>query len=130
MKELFFSTPAREALVDITREVAGYVQESGVKEGAVLIYVPHTTAGVLVNENADPAVGEDLLAALRRLVPDNAPYRHAEGNAPAHVKTVLVGSSQLVPVRDGKLALGTWQGIFLAEFDGPRRRRVMLTLLF
>jgi secondary thiamine-phosphate synthase enzyme len=95
----------------------------------VLVYVPHTTAGVLINERADPDVARDVVAALDRMVPADAAYRHAEGNAPAHIKAVLVGTSQMVPAMDGRLALGTWQGIFLAEFDGPRSRRLLVVPL-
>jgi secondary thiamine-phosphate synthase enzyme len=93
---------------------------------AVMVYVPHTTAGVFVNEHADPDVAHDIGTALERMVPGGASYRHLEGNAPAHVKAVLAGSSQLIPVSDGRLALGTWQGIYFAEFDGPRSRRLLI----
>ncbi len=91
------------------------------------IYVPHTTAGVTINENADPDVRQDMLLALNSLVPDSLPYRHAEGNSPAHVKASLMGSSVQVIIQEGRLVLGTWQGIYLCEFDGPRRRRVFVT---
>jgi secondary thiamine-phosphate synthase enzyme len=109
-------------MLDITQHVAGQVERLDCT--AVMVYVPHTTAGVLINEHADPAVADDILEALARLVPTNRQYRHAEGNAPAHVKASLVGTSQLIPVSSGRLELGTWQGIFLAEFDGPRTRTV------
>jgi secondary thiamine-phosphate synthase enzyme len=124
MKELSVRTSRQEELVDVTDLVAGAIQ--GWDCAAVMIYVPHTTAGVFVNEHADPDVARDISTALERMAPTNAAYRHGEGNAPAHVKAVLVGSSQLVPVVDGRLALGTWQGIFFAEFDGPRNRRLLV----
>jgi secondary thiamine-phosphate synthase enzyme len=120
-------TGAREEFVDVSREVAEAVAATGVAEGVCHVYVAHTTAGVTVNENADPTVPRDVLTTLRRLVPHRGDYRHAEGNSDAHVKTSLVGSSAWVPISGGKLALGTWQGIFLCEFDGPRRRTVHVT---
>jgi len=120
---------AREGLIDITSQVARAVEGSGVREGVCYLYVPHTTAGLIINENADPSVGRDILDRLAALVPQNAPYKHAEGNAPAHIKAALVGASQAVPVQGGRLALGTWQGIFLCEFDGPRTRTVMVQVL-
>jgi len=116
-------------MIDITKRVAEAVRASGVQEGLCFIYVPHTTAGVTINENADPSVREDILACLERLAPAAARYRHAEGNADAHIKASLVGSSASVIVEGGKLVLGTWQGIFLCEFDGPRNRKVHITFL-
>ncbi len=124
-------TRSRCELVEITDLVRSAVERAGLRSGAVLVYSPHTTAGITIQENADPDVRRDLLLALENAVPDAAPrgaYRHAEGNSPAHVKTSLVGASQLVPVADGRLLLGTWQGIYLCEFDGPRRRGVVLQL--
>ena len=123
MKTIGVRTAARSQAVDITREVRIAVAESGVEEGWAEIFVPHTTAGVAINEAADPAVMEDLLAALDRMVPWEAGYRHGEGNAAAHVKAVLTGSTARVPVRGGRLHLGTWQGVFFLEFDGPRNRK-------
>jgi secondary thiamine-phosphate synthase enzyme len=116
-------------LLDVTAEVARRLAGSGIREGLCHVYVPHTTAGVMINENADPAVCHDILEVLDRLVPWEAGYHHAEGNAAAHIKSVLVGTSQAIPIRDGKLALGTWQGIFFCEFDGPRARQMVLTLM-
>lgn len=113
-------------LVDITREVEGVVKKSGVEQGICYIFVPHTTAGVVLNENADPAVRKDIISTLERLVPWEGPYAHGEGNAAAHIKAALVGSSQNVPIVKGRLALGTWQGIFLCDFDGPRTRQVIV----
>lgn len=116
-------TPGKEALVDITHLAVKAVREAEVKEGLCLVYVPHTTAGVTINENADPDVAADILSALARIVPAGG-YRHGEGNSPAHIKASLVGGSQTVIVHNGSLVLGTWQGIYFCEFDGPRRRKV------
>ncbi|HXE75133.1 MAG TPA: secondary thiamine-phosphate synthase enzyme YjbQ [Candidatus Xenobia bacterium] len=117
-------TNARTQLKDITREVAMVVRESGVESGVCQLYVPHTTAGILINESDDPDVARDIGEALDRLVPRNAGYKHYEGNADSHIKASLVGSSQVVPIEGGKLGLGRWQGIFFCEFDGPRKREV------
>lgn len=118
------STSARSDAVDITASVAQKVQESGLVDGICFVYVPHTTAGVTINEGADPAVMDDVLRTLDGLVPWKANYRHTEGNAAAHIKTTLTGSSVSVIVQKGRLLLGTWQRIFLCEFDGPRTRKV------
>jgi len=120
-------TPRRVAFVDITAQVAAAVEGHG--EGAVLVYVPHTTAGVTINEDADPSVRADLEMALERIVPSDLPFRHLEGNSEAHTKASLMGSSATIPLADGRLQLGTWQGIYLAEFDGPRTRRVLVSVL-
>lgn len=116
-------------LINVTERVERVVSQSGVVSGLCSVYVPHTTAGVLVNENADPDILSDFLTTLERLVPWDNGYRHAEGNAAAHIKSTLVGTSQTVPVRGGRLALGRWQGIYFAEFDGPRERRLEVTVL-
>jgi len=122
-------TGARSEMRDITSEVRRAVAEAGVREGLVTVYVPHTTAGVTINENADPDVVHDLLAALDRAVPWRQPfYQHGEGNSAAHVKSTLVGCSAAVPVVEGRLALGTWQAVFFCEFDGPRTRRVTVSV--
>lgn len=118
------ATPA-EGFVDITDRVWGIVRRAGVQQGICQIFVPHTTAGLTINENADPDVRADLLLALNRMVPDLS-YRHGEGNSPAHVKSSLMGCSLTVPIAGGELLLGTWQGIYLCEFDGPRRREVIV----
>ncbi len=115
--------------IEITDRVADVVRRSGVREGICAVSVLHTTAGIFVNENADPDVQRDLVATLARIVPDDARYAHAEGNAPAHIKSVLVGTSVTIPVRSGGLDLGTWQGVFLAEFDGPRDRTATVTVI-
>jgi secondary thiamine-phosphate synthase enzyme len=122
-------TRAKEEFVDLTAEVGRVVAASGVASGVCVVAVPHTTAGVTVNENADPNVRADLLMTLRRIVPDTLPYAHAEGNSPAHVKAALVGSSATLIVEDGRLQLGTWQGVFFCEFDGPRLRKVWVKVI-
>jgi len=129
---LEIATGARTELVDITDRVARALRQAGAGSGAVLVFSPHTTAGIAIQENADPDVRHDVLLALENAVPARAArgaYRHAEGNTDAHVKSALVGSSQWVPVEDGRLVLGTWQGIYLCEFDGPRHRQVHLTFV-
>lgn len=118
------TTSRRAQLVDITAQVGEAVQRSGVKDGVCHVFVPHTTAGVTINEGADPDVAADIESHLGELVPKEAAFEHAEGNSDSHIKTVLVGPSCAAPVRAGKLALGTWQAIFLCEWDGPRTRRV------
>ncbi len=123
-------TPSRDAFIDITREVQRVVSGSGVTEGAVTVYVPHTTAGVTINENADPDVIHDVLAALDNAVPwAQSFYQHTEGNSAAHVKSSMVGCNTTVPVQGGRLTLGTWQSVFFCEFDGPRTRRVVVTVM-
>ena len=123
--EIPIHTPEREIFLDITDRVETAVGQSHPRfSGLVGVYVPHTTAGVTINEGADPSVVRDIVESLRRLVPRDAGYRHGEGNSDAHIKASLVGSSVLVPVEEGRLRLGTWQSIYLAEFDGPRNRRV------
>jgi secondary thiamine-phosphate synthase enzyme len=117
-------TERREELVDITRRVAEAVASSGVAEGIAHVWCPHTTAAITVNEAADPSVAGDIVAGLGRMVPRDAGWRHAEGNSDAHLKASLLGASASVPISGGRLALGTWQGIFFCEFDGPRTRRV------
>lgn len=111
-------------MIDITAEISKAVRGSGIMEGICLVYNPHTTAGLTINEGADPDVQRDLIAALREMVPLDYPYRHAEGNSPAHVMTTLTGSSVTVFVEGGNLRLGTWQKIFFCEFDGPRTRTI------
>jgi len=127
MWTLEVQTQRRVSFVDVTRDVAALVRDAG--DGAAMVFVPHTTAGVTINEDADPSVRADIEMALERLVPHDLPFTHLEGNSGAHVKASLMGSSVLVPVSGGALQLGTWQGIYLAEFDGPRRRRVLVTFL-
>ncbi len=122
-------TRARESLEDITSQVREVVRKSGISRGLCHLFVPHTTAGVLINENADPAVCQDILERLSALVPRDQGYHHLEGNADAHIKSSLVGQGAWVPVEGADLALGRWQGIFLAEFDGPRERTVVVSIV-
>jgi len=124
MKVLSLATQRRIQWVNITRQVQAAVGELGLRDGTVTVFVPHTTAGVTINEQADPDVPADINATLARLVPEHDAYRHGEGNSDAHIKASLLGSSAAVLVRDGRLQLGTWQGIFFCEFDGPRQREV------
>ena len=129
MKTLDIRTRTGEEIVDLTSEVQGVVVSSGIKDGLCVVFVPHTTAGVTINENADPDVRADILTALRRAVPDSLPYAHSEGNSPAHIKASLIGSSVTVIVEGGRLRLGTWQGIQFCEFDGPRSRKLYVRVL-
>ncbi|MDW7712407.1 MAG: secondary thiamine-phosphate synthase enzyme YjbQ [Deferrisomatales bacterium] len=122
------ATPSRECVVDVTRRAAEAVAAAGVAEGLCSVFVPHTTAAVTINENADPDVQQDLLKFLAELVPRSWPYLHREGNSDAHIKASLLGSSVQVPVSGGRLALGTWQGVFLVELDGPRTRNLQIVV--
>jgi len=115
-------------MVDVTGRVREVVRESGVYDGICIVYVPHTTAGVTINENADPAVATDILEYLGKLVPQGG-YRHREGNADSHIKASLMGFSQVLLVEGGDLSPGTWQGVFFCEFDGPRRRRMLVKVI-
>ncbi len=129
MVTLAIETGSRTELLDITSQVQQAVSQSGVESGICLVWVPHTTAAVTVNESYDPDVARDICNTLSRVVPAAAGYDHAEGNADAHVKASLIGPSVQVPVKNRRLALGQWQGIFFCEFDGPRRRRVEVSVL-
>lgn len=117
-------TPEREVLLDVTSEVTRIVRDSGIQNGVVRAFVSHTTAGITINENADPAVKKDIISILRHLVPQKSSYRHMEGNSDAHVKASLMGPSVTILVKGGKMLLGRWQGIMFCEFDGPRTRTV------
>ena len=128
-EQLTIHTPEHACMVDITAQVQQLVVRSGVPEGVCMVFVPHTTAGLTINENADPTVMADLLIQLDKVIPWRDGYGHTEGNSAAHIKASLIGASQLVPVLGGRLRLGTWQGIFLAEFDGPRTRSVWVKVL-
>lgn len=123
MKTLTIQTQERTEFVDITTRVQAAVKELGIKAGAITVFVPHTTAGVTINENADPDVVSDIKTALEKIVPLNGPYRHGEGNSAAHIKAGLMGSAVRVLVENGRLQLGTWQAIYFCEFDGPRARQ-------
>ena len=124
MHQITIQTPQREAMVDLSAQASALVRDQGLRDGMLVLFCPHTTAGLTINENADPTVTRDILATMRRLVPLQGDYRHAEGNSDAHVKASLLGSDLRVLVEDGRLLLGTWQGIFLTEFDGPRSRKI------
>lgn len=119
------STGTRMEFIDITGQVQKEVAASGVRDGVCYVYNPHTTAGLTINEGADPAVQDDIVGVLKQIIPHNYPYRHMEGNSPAHIMTSLMGSSVTVFVENGRLVLGTWQKIFFCEFDGPRTRKVI-----
>lgn len=121
-------TGDRKSIIDITSQVRAIVRNSGTSEGICLVFVPHTTAAVLINENYDPAVRSDLIDHLIRLVPRDLSYAHSEGNSDAHIMASLIGSSASLPVIDGDLALGRWQGVMLCEFDGPRQRSVTVVI--
>jgi secondary thiamine-phosphate synthase enzyme len=126
--ELQVRTRAHSELSDITSQVQQVVTQNGVQEGVCHVFVPHTTAGLTLNENWDPDVRGDLVRAMEAMVP-NVPFRHGEGNSPAHLMSTLVGSNETLLVSGGRLVLGSWQGIYLAEFDGPRRRRVLVKVM-
>lgn len=127
MESFYLSTP-KEGFIDITDNVRDFVRRSQIKQGICQIFVPHTTAGLTINENADPDVVIDMLVALEAMVP-KLPYRHIEGNSPAHVKSSLMGCSLTVVIEDNNLVLGTWQGIYFCEFDGPRKRKVFVQMV-
>jgi secondary thiamine-phosphate synthase enzyme len=123
------STGSRTEFLEVTREVERLVRASGVTQGMCHLFVPHTTAGLTINENADPTVKADILMVLNKVVSDKEPYRHGEGNSPAHIKASLMGSGLTVFIADGRLVLGAWQGIFFCEFDGPRSRRLLVKIV-
>ncbi len=123
------STKSRNQMIDITGEVRSFVSQSGISNGDVIVYCPHTTAAISINENADPSVPHDILLTLEELMPHHRPgYRHSEGNSDAHCKSSLIGCSEQILIKDKSLNLGTWQGIFFCEFDGPRSRRVIVQI--
>lgn len=125
---LKIKTRAKTELIDITSEIHNLVRSSSIKEGFCMLYVPHTTAAVTINESADPSVKSDILMILNKIIPWKAEYRHLEGNSSAHIKSTIVGASELIAIENEKLVLGTWQGIFFCEFDGPRNRKVNVHL--
>ena len=129
IENLRVRTDRRTQLVDVTNEVQSIVSKCGVKQGVCYVYVPHTTAGVTINEHADPDVASDVEGIMDRLVPHGGPYRHVEGNSDSHARTILTGVSQAVFVENGRLMLGRWQGIFFCEFDGPRERTMQVKVL-
>jgi secondary thiamine-phosphate synthase enzyme len=129
MKVLEIQSRKQVEMIDITREVCAVVREQGIAAGLAVVFTPHTTAAVTINENADPDVCRDMVMAINRLVPMQDGYRHLEGNSAAHLKSSLFGASETMIVSDGELQLGTWQGIYFCEFDGPRQRRVQVQVV-
>ncbi|MCM8765122.1 MAG: secondary thiamine-phosphate synthase enzyme YjbQ [Candidatus Omnitrophica bacterium] len=129
MEKIVIRTTKRKEMIDITEKVSSVVQRSNVKMGVCFIFIPHTTCGITINENADPSVREDLLSFLCHLVPESSGYRHSEGNSDAHIQSGIVGRSVSIIIHGGTLMLGTWQGIFLCEFDGPRTRSVWVQIM-
>ncbi len=127
--KLTVNSKDRTELIDITSRVQDKVRSAAVGSGLCMLYVPHTTAAVTINESADPSVKDDILMVLNQIVPWEAGYRHLEGNSPAHVKATIVGSSELIAIEHDRLVLGTWQGIFFCEFDGPRTRKVHIKIM-
>ncbi len=129
MKEISFRTNSQTEMIDITDLVQAAINEKKFENGICLVFTPHTTAAVTINENADPDVPSDINNALEKMLPRSVQFRHAEGNSPAHIKSSLVGVSEMVLVENGNLVLGIWQAIFFCEFDGPRQRKVIIKLL-
>jgi len=129
MKEINIRTNSQTEMIDITDLVQAVISEKKIRSGICVVFTPHTTAAVTINENADPDVPHDIINALEKTLPRSIQYRHAEGNSPAHVKSSLVGVSELILVENGRLVLGTWQAIFFCEFDGPRQRKIVVKLL-
>ncbi len=128
VETIHINTTKRTQLIDITSKVSEVVKRSNIKDGVCLVYVPHTTAAVTINENADPSVSEDIINIINEIVPWRYDYKHLEGNSPAHIKATLIGPSITIIIENGHLSLGTWQGIFFCEFDGPRNRRVLVKI--
>lgn len=126
VKRIEVKTGRSQEMVDVTAKVKHVIKDSGVSSGNCIVFVPHTTAGVTINENADPDVQRDILAALEKIVPTDGKYHHVEGNAHAHVKSSIIGCQTVILIESGRLVLGTWQGIFLCEFDGPRTRTLLV----
>ncbi|MEW6116392.1 MAG: secondary thiamine-phosphate synthase enzyme YjbQ [Nitrospirota bacterium] len=129
VKTLNIKSRSKTEFIDITDEVRELITEAGVRSGICYVYVPHTTAGVTINEGADPSVKRDILTTLNRLIPFEGDYQHMEGNSAAHIKSTLVGVTQSVLIEEGKPLLGTWQSIYFCEFDGPRHRRVLVKII-
>ena len=124
MEKLTVQSNDRTSIIDITHQIQALVQENGIKNGICYIFIPHTTAGVTINENADPDVKSDMLMEINKVIPFTDSYRHMEGNSAAHIKATLFGNSEMIIINTGRLQLGTWQGVFFCEFDGPRTRKV------
>jgi secondary thiamine-phosphate synthase enzyme len=128
-KTLTVKTSSQTELIDLTGKIEKAIQSEGIDQGVCFLFVPHTTAAVTINEHADPSVRSDIVMVLNKIVPWKEAYRHMEGNSPAHIKASIMGSSELVAVENGRLKLGTWQGVFFCEFDGPRTRKIHVRLL-
>lgn len=128
VKTLLIKTGKATEFLEVTQKISYLVQESGISDGICLLFVPHTTAGITINENADPDVKNDMLLAMNKLIPFNDEYRHAEGNSAAHIKASLLGCSLQLIIQNGRLLLGTWQGIYFCEFDGPRQRKLFIKI--
>ncbi len=122
-------TGSKTELIDITRHIEEAIRSDGVDEGICMLFVPHTTAAITINESADPSVKSDILMILNKIIPWEEAYKHLEGNSPAHIKSSIIGASEIIVVEGGRLRLGTWQGVFFCEFDGPRSRKVHIRLL-
>ncbi|MBD3379253.1 MAG: YjbQ family protein [Candidatus Omnitrophica bacterium] len=129
IKTINVPTSAVKEIIDITSDISLVVRESGVRSGICYVFVPHTTAAVTINENADPDVKSDILKGFDSIVPEKIGYRHAEGNSPAHIRTTMTGSGENIMIDGGRLVLGTWQGVYFCEFDGPRKRKVYVKIL-
>ncbi len=129
MEKFTIHSVDRTSIIDITQQIQLIVKESGIKDGVCYVFIPHTTAGVTINENADPDVKSDMLMEINKVIPFNDSYRHTEGNSAAHIKASLFGNSETIFLKEGRLQLGTWQGIFFCEFDGPRTRQVWVNLI-
>ncbi len=129
VKKISISTHSQIEFLNVTSYVEKIVQESGVKEGVCYLFVPHTTAGITINEGADPSVREDIINQLNKIVPLKGNYLHLEGNSPAHIKASLIGSSEIIFIEEGQLVLGTWQSLYLCEFDGPRTRKILIKIV-
>jgi secondary thiamine-phosphate synthase enzyme len=128
-RTIIVKTKEKTEFVDITRDVEGAIRSEGVQDGVCMLFVPHTTSAITINESADPSVKSDILMVLNKIVPWKESYRHLEGNSPAHIKTSMIGASEFIAVEGGRLKLGTWQGVFFCEFDGPRTRKVHIRLV-
>lgn len=129
MQKLSMRTAKRTEIIDITEKIKSIVEKSGIKSGICVVFCPHTTAGITINENHDPSIKPDLLFALEKIVPIYKEFRHSEGNSDAHVKSSLMGSSLNLIIEDGKLVIGQWQGLFFGEFDGPRNREIFVKII-
>ena len=129
LQELLFSSSKKHEMIDLTKKIEELVNNSEIKEGLCVVYCPHTTAGITINENADPDVKEDIIKTLSRLIPESENYKHSEGNSDGHLKSSLLGNEKSIIIKDGSLLLGTWQGIYFFEGDGPRNRKIYIKIL-